>query len=169
MFGVLVAEDLDGELQTAFAFSGMYAGHWALPGWAPPLFDVDAWYGLEAAYDPEIKRAASPGERAERSAALMRRYHELYRLPNRAGTVTDLFSLFGDAPVPSGAGDCCGPKLLAWAHRRGWHPTAMCEVHVGATNRAGTRHHGQRYAPCDEKCGPLMGFLLCECPPTLTA
>lgn len=166
MFGVLIAQDEAGEAHELRAFSGTLRGVWHVEDWAPPLFDVDRWHALEARHDPEIKAAMRAGDRAQRaarSAALMRRYHDLYCVPNRVGVTTSLEALFGTTPVPSGAGDCCGPKLLAWANRRGLTPHALVEVYVGASNRGGTRHHGRRYAPCESKCGPLIGFFLCDC------
>lgn len=166
MFGVLVSEDAQGQPSVDFAFSSMYRGRWVLPGWTPPAFDADAWYALERRHDPEIKaadRAGDHGARARRSAALMARYHALHRFTNACGGEATLADLFGDARVPSGAGDCCGPKLVNAAHRRGHRVHSLCEVFVGASGAGGRRTHGQRYAPCEDKCGPLMGFLLCDC------
>lgn len=40
MFGVLVVADREGRIGYLRAFSGMLAGQWELPGFAPPLFDA---------------------------------------------------------------------------------------------------------------------------------
>lgn len=42
MFGVLVVGDREGRIGYLRAFSGMIAGQWTLPGFAPPLFDAAA-------------------------------------------------------------------------------------------------------------------------------
>jgi tRNA pseudouridine32 synthase/23S rRNA pseudouridine746 synthase len=53
MFGVLVVQAPDGRIGYLKAFSGMLAGRWTLPGFAPPVFDEAArdafWPAGEAA------------------------------------------------------------------------------------------------------------------------
>ena len=63
--------------------------------------------------------------------------------------------------MPTGTGECCAPKLLHHAATHGLTPLGLAEFYVGRTNRSGTRRHGEFYAPCAEKCAPILGFLLC--------
>lgn len=176
MFGVLVGRDAGGSVVVLRAFSGQVGGAWSIPGWCPPLFDVGAWLSLEATYDPEIRgvtakieaceqdaeRSVLARQRAALSRKLMERYHGLYLFHNFAGRrgrwpqVLD-----GETRVSSGMGDCCAPKLLNEAARRGIVPTALVEFYWGASNRAKTRTHKETYSPCTEKCTPLLGFMLC--------
>ena len=179
MFGILLGRDEQGGEVELRAFSGQLHGAWTLPGWCPPLFDVTRWRSLESQYEPQVKRAVAAHEEAARagedaarvahllqrrraaSRELMARYHGLYRIPDGRGGHRSLFELFGERSPPSGAGDCCAPKLLAEASRRGLRISSMVEFYVGATNRRETRHHGKVYAPCDEKCGPILGVMMC--------
>jgi hypothetical protein len=175
MFGCLVAESPNGGTHQLRAFSGMLAGAWQLAGWSPPAFDPRRWRELEARYDPEIAQITTSlancdnpddrrdlrARRARCSRALMARYHDLYRLMGASGEERSLEQIVGAGNMASGMGDCCAPKLLNEAHRRGWRPLSLAEFFVGVSRRPGHRVHGRFYAPCREKCEPLMGFLLC--------
>jgi tRNA pseudouridine32 synthase/23S rRNA pseudouridine746 synthase len=61
--------------------------------------------------------------------------------------------------VPTGTGDCCAPKLLAWAARQQMLPLAMAELWWGPTS-VGDKVSGQFYPACRERCQPMMGALL---------
>ena len=173
MFGCLVAQDAEGRRHELRAFSGMLQGGWSVPGFVEPVFDVGAWRSLEARYDPEIARlstriATHPDEaralrrqRAQLSRELMARYHRLYRLTGAAYLSASMEEVVGAGNMASGMGDCCAPKLLNAAHRRGWRAVSLVEFFVGESRRPGHRVHGEFYAPCAEKCGPLLSFLLC--------
>jgi len=176
MFGVLVGDDADGETVTLRAFSGQLCGAWRVPGWCDPVFDVTEWLALESRYDPEIRRVtarleATAGaseraqlraQRADLSRALMERYHGLYRFENFRGRMAGWDEVLDrEAGIASGMGDCCAPKLLSEAAERGIFPRGMAEFYWGAKNRAETREHGVTYPPCEEKCEPLLGFMLC--------
>ena len=88
------------------------------------------------------------------------------------------------AQLPGGVGDCAAPKLLMEAFGRGLEPTGLAEVWYvpphrrtakltssasGKTGGARTQlAHGSFHPACRERCGPIMGFLLCglpRCPP----
>lgn len=72
--------------------------------------------------------------------------------------------------VPTGTGDCCAPKLLAWAARHELKPLAMAEVWwdpahselelADGASQAAERVAGRFYPPCRERCETLMGPLL---------
>ena len=173
MFGCLIAESEDGTQHELRAFSGMLGGQWGFDGFAAPLFDVARWRELEARYDPDIaavtaRIAEEPAratdlqrKRAQLSRELMARYHGLYRMTGAAHVEARVEAVVGAGNMASGMGDCCAPKLLNEAHRRGWRALSLAEFFVGVSRRPAHRVHGSFYPPCSEKCGPLLGFLLC--------
>ena len=177
MFGVMICRETGGSMVTLRAFSGQYNGVWDLQGWTPPLFDPVKWKAVNLAPEREIKRigkeinAAGPGEphvrtlieeRKRRSQELMKALHRLYRLRNFRTQSRSLAEAFnGPNGIPNGTADCCAPKLLNFAARNDLHPLGLAEFYYGRPNKRETRHHGEFYAPCKEKCGPILGFMLC--------
>ena len=67
-------------------------------------------------------------------------------------------SLLGKA-TRGGTGDCCAPKLLHAAQSEKLRPLAMAEVWFGAPIHG--RVEGRAYDACQERCQPLLGFMLC--------
>jgi len=177
MFGVLDCTDANGNTQTLYAFSGQFAGRYLVAGWVPPLFDVDAFWDLTDKTEKKIKELSRlidglPQNSAERtrlsrerralSRSLMRDIHELYRLRNFRGESCSLAeAYYGGGGIPTGTGDCCAPKLLNHAARLGLRPLGLCEFFWGRSNKSGTMHHKMVASACAEKCGPILGFLLC--------
>jgi len=177
MFGVLVCEKADGERLTIKAFSGQYNGLWKVEGWVPPLFNVhDFWQllnpiekrikelgrNLEGMASGSTRREKLQQQRKELSQKLMKQIHELYCLHNfrkQQCSLTDLFPT--SQGIPTGTGDCCAPKLLNHAARNQLKPIGLAEFYWGKTNRSETRSQGTFYPPCTDKCGPILGFLLC--------
>lgn len=171
MFGVLVCRTPDGKLKTLKAFSGQFNGRWQLQGWVPPLFDIEAFHSLNDPVEKEIKALGREAEasndpdilqkRRQLSRKLMRDIHALYRLHNFRGQRSSLAELLQNRGIPTGTGDCCAPKLLNFAAQNNLHPLGLAEFYWGKTNRSATRHEGHFYPACTDKCGPILGFLLC--------
>lgn len=177
MFGVLECADNRGQAVILRAFSGQYNGVWTIDGWVPPLFDVAAYEQIMIPGDRRLKKlgrkieALPPGtdrraelvtRRKHLSRSLMKDLHDLYELRNFRGETAPLAAFFGDTNgAPTGAGDCCGPKLLNHAARNNLRPRSLAEFYWGATNRSGTREHGRFYGRCADKCRPILGFMLC--------
>ena len=61
---------------------------------------------------------------------------------------------------PSGAGECCAPKLLQYALTHGLEPIALAEFWIGAPSKTEIRQEGAFYAPCSGKCGPILKHVL---------
>ena len=61
---------------------------------------------------------------------------------------------------PSGAGECCGPKLLQAAYRRGWRPISIAEYWYGKPKGGEVRVHGAHYPACRGKCLPVLSWML---------
>ncbi|MEN8200071.1 MAG: hypothetical protein ABFR63_08365 [Thermodesulfobacteriota bacterium] len=177
MFGVLVCRTEEGRQQTLKGFSGQFNGLWEVEGWVPPLFDVKTFQHLNSPVEKQIKglgrrleetggdrrlHSAIRQERRDLSRGLMREIHALYRVHNFKGETCSLFDLFGENNgIPTGTGDCCGPKLLNHAARQGLQPLGLAEFYWGRTNKSNSRHEGRFYPACKEKCGPILGFMLC--------
>ncbi len=175
MFGVMTCLAADGSTLTLKAFSGQFEGSWLAAGWVPPLFDVGTWDRIntpmeQAIKDLSLEIAAGPKdttvslrlERRRMSRLLMRRLHALYRLRNFTGRTVVFADIFPEGHgIPTGTGDCCAPKLFNHAATHGLIPLTLCEFYWGRANRSETRRHGTFYPPCTEKCGPLMGAMLC--------
>ena len=175
MFGVMTCLAPDGSHIDLKAFSGQLGGTWLAPGWAPPLFPVDIWDSVNTPAERAIKhlqraQGALPPEEAEpvvaerrkRSRKLMHDLHALYRLTNFRGETRPLTEVFpGDRGIATGTGDCCAPKLLNLAAINDLLPLSLCEFYWGRETRSGSRRHGIFYPPCQDKCTPILGFLLC--------
>lgn len=174
MFGVLECMDRDSHTIILKAFSGQYNGIWKVEGWAPPLLDVDRFDSLVANADKRIKDLGkridglSEGlkkkeltlERKKLSQELMIKIHGLYHIRNFRSEVKSLFDFFENG-IPTGAGDCCAPKLLNAAAKQNLIPKSLAEIYWGRTNRSGTRTQGNFYPACKKKCQPILGFMLC--------
>ena len=171
MFGVLECKNQSGESVVLKAFSGQYNGQWLVEGWVPPILDAQEFYRLCDPVDREIKQLdrmiRNNGKTADRvrerkalSQQLMKEIHALYQLTNFRGQTRPLAQVF-QGGIPTGAGDCCAPKLLQYAARNGLTPVGLSEFYWGRENRSGTRQHKRFYPACAEKCQPILGFMLC--------
>lgn len=178
MFGVLVVRDVNGKPGVLKAFSGQYNGVWNVDGWVPPLINEEQFqrlnFGVERfikhlgrqideAEEGTLKREGLVEKRKTISRALMKDIHALYKIPNMCGELRSLPEIVtGDGGIPTGTGDCCGPKLLGYATRHSLTPLGMAEFYVGKENRSGSRRHGGLYSACHDKCERVMGYMLCE-------
>lgn len=86
-----------------------------------------------------------------------------FRLLNARGESRSLSEIFADTPMripPSGAGECCAPKLLQAAYLQGWLPLAIAEYWYGRGKEGEVRIHGRHYPACRGKCRPVLGWML---------
>ena len=176
MFGVLVVEK-DGTWQTAegvsfiAAFSAQLDGRYDHEGFVPPIYEMKT---------PPI------GTSKEESRRLQRLLFAQYHLLNGKGERRNLLEIFqNEQPIlspeewfnkgeglkvkgegesstlpPSGAGECCAPKLLQYAFQHGLKPLALAEFWVGASPANELRREGQFYAPCSGRCVPILRFMM---------
>ena len=177
MFGVLVCETKQGARQTLKAFSGQYNGMWEVDGWVPPLFNVGQFWEFLTPIEKEIKKLGRilqtlvvgslqyqkvQQQRKRLSQSLMKDIHGLYRLHNFHNKQCSLEDVVGPhTGIPTGTGDCCAPKLLNYAAVNNLKPIGLAEFYWGKANKSATRSQGAFYPACKEKCGPILGFLLC--------
>jgi tRNA pseudouridine32 synthase / 23S rRNA pseudouridine746 synthase len=101
-----------------------------------------------------LKRA-----RQQLSAALMAAMFDATVLTNARGVPASLREAFLGGGIPSGTGECAVPKLLEAANRAGLRPVALAEAWWGRTLNG--RQHGDVQPPCERKCQPILGYLLC--------
>lgn len=86
-----------------------------------------------------------------------------FKLLNALGETRSLMEIFAETSLkvpPSGAGECCAPKLLHAAYVRGWQPLSMAEYWYGDTKGGELRRHGQHYPACRGKCLPILRWML---------
>ena len=61
---------------------------------------------------------------------------------------------------PTGTGDCCAPKLLNHAYKKGLQPISLAEFFYGKEPSSALKKHKEFYPPCDEKCGYVLPKML---------
>ena len=174
MFGVLIynGELINGENGVNYlaAFSAKLDGSYEHEGFVPPVY---------AMTDEPI------GTSKEESRRLQKLLFANYNFVNGKGESKNLLEIFKDEKVvspeewfgrelknervkelkseripPSGAGECCAPKLLQYALTHGITPLALAEFWVGAPSRTEIRQEGAFYAPCSGKCVPILRHML---------
>lgn len=149
MFGVLLTDSA-----TLWAFSAMLDGSYHHEGFVDPIYEIN---------QEEIIGTDKQDSR-QKQEWLFHQYHIL----NYRGEEKDLIDIFHDetqlrgmeTKVPSGAGECCAPKLLQAAYRRGLTPVAMAEFWMGASPKDEIRAEGMYYPACIGKCRPILRHML---------
>lgn len=162
MFGVLVYDTN----QYLAAFSAKLDGSYYHEGFVPPVFEMPT---------PPVGTTRTESQR------LQRLLFANYRFINGLGETKNLLDIFAEEkPIipaeewfsgkdkkaegfrmpPSGAGECCAPKLLQYALTHDFKPIAMTEFWIGAPSRTEIRHEGTLYAPCSGRCQPILRHIL---------
>ena len=164
MFGVLQVESGEaGKERYLAAFSAQLDGSYFHEGFVPPVYAMPT---------PPV------GTGKEESRRLQRLLFANYRFVNGLGETKDLLEIFADEkPIvspedwfkrketripkedrmpPSGAGECCAPKLLQYALSQGLKPVRLAEFWIGASPRYEIRQEGVFYPPCSGRCMPIL-------------
>lgn len=66
------------------------------------------------------------------------------------------------ATIPSGAGECCEPKLLHYAYSHGLQPEEIGMFWWGESPKQEVREHLQFYPACNGKCRPILEAMMPE-------
>lgn len=103
----------------------------------------------------ELKRL-----RIEKSELLQQRIFRDFKFKNGLGQEKDLLDIFNGQTPPSGAGECCAPRLLNYAFLNQMTPLAIAEFWIGASPEGKVRHNGTYYHACRSKCLPILSFML---------
>lgn len=119
-------------------------------------------------FDIKLKEAqqhlkAMKKKRRADSEALQEWLFSNFTLFNALGESKSLSEIFAATSMkvpPSGAGECCAPKLLQAAYRQGWHPEAIAEYWYGRPKDGEVRIHGAHYPACRGKCLPVLRWML---------
>ncbi len=101
--------------------------------------------------------------RRQKSEALQHWLFEHFQMLNARGESRHLLSIFAETTMrepPSGAGECCAPKLLQYAFAHHLRPVSIAEFWWGKSPEGDIRHHLQYYPACRGKCLPILTHML---------
>lgn len=183
MFGVLVVRTPDQQLGYLSAFSGKFADDSQLNKFLPSLFDdsTDDYFinkGMEqlTQYGLQIKALKQQAskenlsliddlkdKRKQKSIQLQQQLFDNYNFINQKKQVKNVCSIFVDTDhktPPSGSGECAAPKLLQYAFQNDLQPLALAEFWWGKAPKSGERQHLNYYPSCQDKCKPILGYML---------
>ncbi len=102
-------------------------------------------------------------ERKKKSRELQQWLFNSFELCDKDGnrrSLADIFANTAFVEPPSGAGECCEPKLLHYAFTQGWQPLAIAMFWYGKSPKTEIRHAGQFYPACRGKCKPILEWML---------
>ena len=161
MFAVAVAiDDVKGEMVVLKAFSGEYLGTALIDGYVPPTYNEEEYHALLKESDTTIKKLQKEGnfkEAKQYSAYMQQQVHALHSFSCIDGSIRTLDELIPNRIMPSGTGDCCGPKLLSEIFKRGLKVVSMVEFFYGKDNN---HIHKGFYPPCESRCDPLLSSMI---------
>ena len=123
--------------------------------WEQRIFEAEAPLREQQEQIEQLQK-----ERHERSIALQQWLFRQFVFLNALGEEKALPELFAPAVPPSGAGECCAPRLLQAAYKEGLQPLCMAEFWVGASPIDEIRHDGHFYPACNSKCRPILRHML---------
>lgn len=102
-------------------------------------------------------------QRKQRSNEIQNQLFDQYHFLDANGATKSVLQLFEhveNGKPPSGAGECCAPKLLQYAYQHDLKPIALAEFWWGASPASEIRKHQQFYPACRGKCEPILGHML---------
>lgn len=185
MVGILVVTNQELELGYLCAFSGRLADENLHERFVPSVFDAstDNYFinrGMAelthlSTQINELRCAEEADDldrleelknfRKFKSANLQEQLFEHYHFLNRSGeskNVITIFEEFSDRKPPSAAGECSAPKLLNYAFAQHMKPIAIAEFWWGKSPESNQRIHKAFYPACQDKCLPILSFMLGE-------
>ena len=179
MFGVLVTRNNDNELGYICTFSGKIKDSPHPPIFVPSLFtssenDKLVNIGMTEIdqISVQIKDLESTSEaeilelkelRKTMSVSLQDKIFDCYQFLNESGetkSLENIFKDYSDKKPAAGAGECAAPKLLHYAFKNNLKPLAIAEFWWGVSNKSNDRVHKEFYPACNDKCRPILGFML---------
>lgn len=172
MFAVMSAVDEEGHEVLLKAFSGHLAGRRTIAGWVAHPMDEYTYHAYLSQHDPPIKEMSRAidacGDEEQKESLVHQRallsqhalmeYNSRFCLTAIDGSLHSLSSIFANAPIPTGSGECCAPKLFSWAFSHGLRPTSLAEFYYGSDTEE--RRCSHFYKPCTERCRPILTTLL---------
>ena len=178
--GEFTTEEI-GDLVVLRAFSGQYKSRWNYDGFVPALVEQDSYDRAVAGNDKEIHELSvapqdetleQKTERDKKRIALcnetLSKIYSLYSFTCFDGVARDFDYLQKSIQfesgaekeklLPTGTGDCAGPKLLSYAFSHGLKPLSLVEFYWGKPNTH--LEHKKFYPPCDQKCRFILPAIL---------
>ncbi|MDE7409004.1 MAG: RNA pseudouridine synthase [Muribaculaceae bacterium] len=113
--------------------------------------------------ETQSRHDAMKEKRRRDSEGLQKWLFENFRVLNARSESRSLSEIFAETSLripPSGAGECCAPKLLQTAYLQGWTPVSMAEYWYGRPKEGELRIHGRHYPACRGKCLPILTWML---------
>lgn len=150
MLGILLCKD--GTIYRAF--SGQMLGQFTYEGFVNPVFNPEKMNLILEESDKIIKQEPDIKKRSEISRYYWHKIQTLYEFYCFDGTARLLSDIAPNAPA--GTGDCCAPRLLSQCFKDNKHPVSMAEFYYGN----GAKVHKQFYTPCDERCKPILKYII---------
>lgn len=111
----------------------------------------------------QTKLAQMKEKRRSDSEELQGWLFDNFKVLNARGEAKSLSKIFADTSIgvpPSGAGECCAPKLLHAAYQQCLTPMCMAEYWYGKAKGGEVRMHGRPYPACRGKCLPILRWML---------
>lgn len=106
-------------------------------------------------------RSALQKQRKTMSQQSMTEIFALYKFYCADGKLLKFSDIFEEGvQPPTGCGECCAPKLLSYAFQNKLTPVSLAEFFYGTEPPSKKKQHKQFYTPCDEKCAPILPFIL---------
>ena len=191
MFGVLVVEVADVGICYLAAHSGQIGNYDTGDYFVPAVFDVNKSEYFQREMHEIESLVDNHSERKRRSESLQSWLFSQYEFLNGLGERRSVEWIFTDYyrrtmlhkgnfeknasshQIPSGSGECCGPKLLQYAFVHGYKPISMAEYWYNPAGDSGgqdvvervygleaLRRHGVYYPACQSKCRPILSYML---------
>lgn len=181
MLATLVGRGGGGDVVVLRGFSGDLAGHGDVDGCVPSIIRREDTAALEQetlqivasatarlSSCDAVARDEARRQRKAASATLMAAMIDATRLRTRGGRRVPLRDAFLGARdgrgIPSGTADCALPKLLDAAFAAGLDVVSVAEASWApgvVDGERADRAHGALAAPCDIRCAPILGAMLC--------
>lgn len=185
MFGVLVVRNAQNELGYLATFSGKIADKNYSPCFVPSVFDsstddffIDKGMRELTLLSNEIKvlkisvtiESLDKIEklknlRKTKSAQLQQQLFDNYHFINEqkeSKSLCEIFETYHSKKPPSAAGECAAPKLIQYAFQHNMKPIAIAEFWWGQSPKSEIRIHGEFYTSCNDKCRPILSYMLGE-------
>lgn len=150
MLGVLICSD--GTVLRAY--SGNIDSKYNSSGFVPKCYDQDKMNKLLESADKDLEQTTDKVLKSRISANYWEEIKKIYVFHCFDGQVRKLSDICPNAQ--SGTGDCCAPRLLNFCYETGRKPEQLAEFFYGN----GTYTHKTFYAPCEERCRPILKFIL---------
>ena len=119
------------------------------------------YYQLQELKKLRRTKSALQKKRKTLSQNSMSEIFELYKFFCADGNSITFKDIFKDGTQPpSGCGECCAPKLLSFAFEHKLTPISLAEFYYGTEPASKKKIHKSFYTPCDEKCAPILPYIL---------